>query len=415
MERRDLKRVLIHSLVFSPDGVSTAYLYNDIASGLIENGFEVVVLTTTPHYNLIDSELVKQPIGKKLFGLYYQSEFKGITVYHIPLKKHRVTIKRLISFVKWHILSLLIGFSIPKINIVLSPSPPLSIGLISLLIAKFKGAKSIYNVQEIYPDLLINQGSLKSPILINLLKKLEKVIYNYSAAVTTIDEVFYATISSRFSDISKLKIIPNFVDTDLYKPLGQKLDLPSVFANENGKIKLLYAGNIGFFQDWEPVFYAAKQLINENIEFWIVGEGVQKLELEKKINDLKIENIRIFPYQKREDLPVINNFVDIHFVTTNPKMEQEGFPSKVYTIMACAKPMIIVTGEKTPLYNFLKNKDCSELITKNRNVNFTEAIRKLAFNKDLRERLGNSGYNEIIRNYTRKVVVAKYVTLFKSL
>jgi glycosyltransferase involved in cell wall biosynthesis len=415
LERRDLKRVLIHSLVFSPDGVSTAYLYNDIASGLIENGFEVVVLTTTPHYNLIDSELVKQPIGKKLFGLYYQSEFKGITVYHIPLKKHRVTINRLISFVKWHILSLLIGFSIPKINIVLSPSPPLSIGLISLLIAKFKGAKSIYNVQEIYPDLLINQGSLKSPILINLLKKLEKVIYNYSDAVTTIDEVFYATISSRFSDISKLKIIPNFVDTDLYKPLGQKSDLPSVFGNENGKIKLLYAGNIGFFQDWEPVFYAAKQLINENIEFWIVGEGVQKLELEKKINDLKIENIRIFPYQKREDLPVINNFVDIHFVATNPKMEQEGFPSKVYTIMACAKPMIIVTGEKTPLYNFLKNKDCSELITKNRNVNFTEAIRKLAFNKDLRERLGNSGYNEIIRNYTRKVVVAKYVALFKSL
>ena len=26
-----MKRVLIHTLIFSPDGVSTAYLYNDIA------------------------------------------------------------------------------------------------------------------------------------------------------------------------------------------------------------------------------------------------------------------------------------------------------------------------------------------------------------------------------------------------
>lgn len=26
-----MKRVLIHSLILSPDGVSTAYLYNDIA------------------------------------------------------------------------------------------------------------------------------------------------------------------------------------------------------------------------------------------------------------------------------------------------------------------------------------------------------------------------------------------------
>jgi hypothetical protein len=77
--------------VFSPDGVSTAYLYNDIALGLVENGFDVVVLTTTPHYNLIESELVKQPLAKKLFGLYYQSDFKGITVYHIPLKKYKST------------------------------------------------------------------------------------------------------------------------------------------------------------------------------------------------------------------------------------------------------------------------------------------------------------------------------------
>ena len=415
MERRELKRVLIHSIVFSPDGVSTAYLYNDIALGLVEHGFDVVVLTTTPHYNLIESELIKQPISKKLFGLYCQSDFKGINVYHIPLKKYKSTVKRLVSFIYWHILSLFIGFSIKKVNFILSPSPPLSIGFISLLIAKFKGAKSIYNVQEIYPDLLINQGNLKSPILINLLKKFEKLIYNYSTAVTTIDEMFYSSISSRFVDINKLKIIPNFVDTDLYKPLKQKLEIPSIFGNDNEKVKILYAGNIGFFQDWEPVFFAADQLKNENIEFWIVGEGVQKSYLEKEIKNKKISNIRIFPYQKREYISNINNFVDIHFISINPIMEQEGFPSKVYTIMACAKPMVVVTGEKTPLYKFLKDKNCSELITNNRNINFTEAVRKLAFDKELRERLGNNGYEEIIKNYSKKVVVSKYADLLKSL
>lgn len=29
----------------------------------------------------------------------------------------------------------------------------------------------------------------------------------------------------------------------------------------------MYAGNIGFFQDWEPVMYAAKELLNDDIEF----------------------------------------------------------------------------------------------------------------------------------------------------
>ena len=304
MERRNLKRVLIHSIVFSPDGVSTAYLYNDIAIGLVENGFDVVVLTTTPHYNLIESELDKQPISKRIFGLYYVSNFKGILVYHIPLKKYKSTLKRIFSFIYWHIASLLFALSLKKINFVLSPSPPISIGFISLLIAKIKGAKVVYNVQEIYPDLLINQGNLKSTLIINLLKKLEKFIYNMSDAVTTIDDVFYSTILPRFRDSRKLHIIPNFVDTDLYKPLKNIQKLPAIFGEENGKIKILYAGNIGFFQDWEPVLFAAKELLDENIEFWIIGEGVQKEFLEKEVQNLNLTNVRIFPYQSRELIPI---------------------------------------------------------------------------------------------------------------
>jgi glycosyltransferase involved in cell wall biosynthesis len=415
LERRNLKRVLIHSIVFSPDGVSTAYLYNDIVLGLVENGFDVVVLTTTPHYNLIESELNKQPISKKIFGLYYISNFKGIQVYHIPLNKYKSTLKRIISFIYWHIASLLFALSLKKINFVLSPSPPISIGFISLLIAKMKGAKAIYNVQEIYPDLLINQGNLKSTLIINLLKKLEKFIYNKSDAVITIDNVFYSTILPRFRDSRKLRIIPNFVDTDLYRPLKSQQILPSIFGEDNSKIKILYAGNIGFFQDWEPVLFAAKELSGENVEFWIIGEGVQKKYLEKEVRDHNLTNIRIFPYQRRELIPIIINYADIHFIAINKKMEEEGFPSKVYTIMACAMVLVVITGEKTPLFNFLNGKNCSEIVTSDINVNFTNSIRKLANNKELRDEMGINGYNEIINNYSKKVVVSKYAKLLNSL
>jgi glycosyltransferase involved in cell wall biosynthesis len=96
-------------------------------------------------------------------------------------------------------------------------------------------------------------------------------------------------------------------------------------------------------------------------------------------------------------------------------MEQEGFPSKVYTIMACAKPMIVITGEKTPLYIFLKDKNCAELITNNRNINFTNSIRKLSNDEKLRKDLGMNGYNEIINNYSKEVIVSKYANLLNSL
>jgi glycosyltransferase involved in cell wall biosynthesis len=285
---------------------------------------------------------------------------------------------------------------------------------VSILIAKIKKAKIVYNVQEIYPDLLINQGGLKSKLIINILKWLEKFVYNNSNAVITIDQLFYNQIKNRFKNLQKLNIIPNFVDTELYKP-ETKGTLPLVFTNDISKLKLLYAGNIGFFQDWEPVFYAAKKLLNANIEFWIIGEGVRKEYLMNRVKEEKLSNIKILPYQNRNLMPAINSFADIHFISISKEMEQEGFPSKVYTIMACAKPMIILTGENTPLFNFLSDKNCSILISDNRNDNFVESIISLASDKNKQFELGQNGYNEIQNYFTKEKVIEQYVDLFEKI
>ena len=63
------KKVLIHSLIFSPDGVSTAYLYNDIALRFQKEGYEVVVLSTTPHFNVVKEEVQEHCITHSWFCL----------------------------------------------------------------------------------------------------------------------------------------------------------------------------------------------------------------------------------------------------------------------------------------------------------------------------------------------------------
>ena len=409
------KQILIHSLVFSPDGVSTAYLYNDLALGFKEAGYDVLVLTTTPHYNLLSSSLEKQILHKKIFGLYYTSNFNEIRVIHVPLKKYKNSFIRIISFIHWHIFSLIIGVTIKNIDFVLSPSPPLSIGVISILIAKIKRAKFVYNVQEIYPDLLIKNGGLKSNILIKLLRKLEKFVYNNSSAVIAIDQIFYNQIINRFYDKSKLKIISNFVDTEIYKPLDLNIQPIAPFIKQIDKVILLYAGNIGVYQDWEPILYAANALKFKNIEFWIIGEGVKKDYLKSELENRRLNNIILLPYQNREQMSLINSFADIHFISINKEMEQEGFPSKVYTIMACAKPLIVITGKNTPLYNFLEKLNCSILISENRNENFVNSIIDLEGNLEKQIELGRNGYKEVLKNYTKKSVVKKYLELFESL
>ena len=407
------KRVLIHSLIFSPDGVSTAYLYNDIALKLQERGYEVVVLTTTPHFNIVPEQVEKQPMKWKVWGFCKVSNFNGMTVLHVPQKKFKSTVLRLLGFVYWHIVSFFIGLSIKHVDLILSPSPPLTVGWMNLGLAKLKGCKVIYNVQEIYPDIL----KLKGGFVLKFLRWMEHKVYNGSDAVTTIDKVFYDTIEPRFEDKSKLHIIPNFVDTDLYHEVEWKGRLDEKLFPDNDSIKLLYAGNIGHMQAWKPLVELAERVKDLNVEFFVIGEGAQRNYVEEEIKKRGLDKMHLLAYQPRELMPAILSYSDASFIFMVPGRDGDGFPSKVYTIMACERPLLVLSGENTPIINFLNGKGCAKLITEkdlDKKVDEMVAWLKTVTKEDLKQ-MGKNGLAEIQTKYTKEIVAGMYADLGKVL
>lgn len=411
-----MKRVLIHTLIFSPDGVSTAYLYNDIAQRLQERGYEVVVLTTTPHFNIVPEQVEKQPMCWKIWGFCKVSKFNDMTVLHVPQKKFKSTALRLLGFVYWHIVSFFIGLTIRHVDLILSPSPPLTLGFLNLGLAKLKGCKVVYNVQEIYPDIL----KLKGGITLKFLSWMEHKVYNGSDAVTTIDKVFYDTIEPRFEDKSKLHIIPNFVDTGLYRALSSlqvnSLLDTKLFPNTDS-IKLLYAGNIGHAQSWEPLIELADKTRDLNVEYIVIGEGAKRDYVEEEIKKRGLEKLHLLPYQPRELMPAILSYSDASFIFMAPENDGDGFPSKVYTIMACERPLLVSSGENTPIVNFLKDKGCAKLITEkdfDKKVNEMVEWLRTVTKEDLSQ-MGNKGLAEIQAKYTKEKVTDMYVDLVDSI
>ena len=414
-----MKRVLIHTLIFSPDGVSTAYLYNDIALRLQQRGYEVVVLTTTPHFNIVPEQVAQQPMQWKVWGFCKVSKFNGMTVLHVPQKKFKSTLLRLIGFIYWHIVSFVIGLTIKHVDLILSPSPPLTVGWMNLGLAKLKGCKIVYNVQEIYPDIL----KLKGGFVLKFLRWMEHKVYNGSDAVTTIDKIFYDTIVPRFEDKNKLHIIPNFVDTDLYHSVEFK-SLSSL-RSSNGEplfpmtdsIKLLYAGNIGHAQSWEPLIELADKTRDLNVDYFVIGEGAQRGYVEDEIKKRGLKKLHLLPYQPRDLMPAILSYSDASFIFMAPGQDGDGFPSKVYTIMACERPMLILSGENTPIINFLDGKGCAKLITEkdfNKKVDMMVEWLRTITKEDLAQ-MGKNGLAEIQAKYTKEKVTDMYCDLVKDL
>lgn len=406
-------KVLIHSIVFNPDGVSTGYLYGDIATALKNAGHDVVVLTTTPHYNRVEAQLKSQPLKWKIPGLLKKSVYKGINVFHVPQKKFKSTLLRLVGFVYWHIVSFFAALSFKKVDIILSPSPPLTIGLINLWIGKLKGAKVIYNVQEVYPDIL----GKNSGLVYRALSKLERHVYNNSAAITTIDDIFYNTIVCRFKDPNKLHIIPNFVDTEIYRPISDTSYLDKSLFVKNERLKLLYAGNIGMAQEWETLIEVARRTKDKNIDYYVIGEGVMHDYVGSKICEFSLENIHLLPYQARTLMPEIIAFSDIQFIFMEPKIAAQGFPSKVYTIMASAKPLLVCSPENTPIVNFLRNIGCAKIITDDDvNTKADEICTWLErVTSDQLKEMGRKGLAEIENKYSKDIVTKQYCDLINKL
>ncbi|MCM1400933.1 MAG: glycosyltransferase family 4 protein [Bacteroides sp.] len=406
-------KVLIHSIAFNPDGVSTGYLYSDIATALRDAGHEVVVLTTTPHFNRVEAQLKKQPLKWKLWGLLKKSNYKGITVYHVPQKKFKSTALRLVGFVYWHIVSFFSALFIKNVDVILSPSPPLTIGLINLWLGKLKGAKVIYNVQEVYPDIL----GKDSGMVFSALSKMERHIYNNSAAITTIDEIFYSTIVGRFTDPSKLHIIPNFVDTEIYRPISDTSHLDKSLFIENDRLKLLYAGNIGMAQEWETLIEVAKRTKGKPIDYYVIGEGVMHDYVTAKIKEFDLANVHLLPYQPRELMPEIIAFSDIQYIFMEPKIAAQGFPSKVYTIMASAKPLLVCSPDNTPIVNFLKDIDCAKIITAADVKSKADEICLWldSVTPEQLHNMGRKGLAEIENKYSKDIVTKQYCKLIRQL
>lgn len=407
------KKILIHSLIFSPDGVSTAYLYNDIALAFKKAGYEVVVLSTTPHFNVMEEQLAEQPMKWVCWGLFKKSIFKGIPVYHVPQKKFKSTLLRLLGFIYWHIVSFFVGLSIKHVDVILSPSPPLTIGRLNQWLGKLKGCKVVYNVQEIYPDIL----GKKQGLVFKVLSRMEHKVYNGSDAVTTIDKVFYNTIVDRFEDESKLHVIPNFVDTELYHSGVSTGVLDKSLFGETKNLKVLYAGNIGFAQDWEPLVKLAEKTRDLDVEYFVIGEGVMKPYVEEKKKELGLDKLHVLPYQPRHQMPAILAYSDVQFIFMNPKMEGQGFPSKVYTIMACGRPLLVCSGSNTPIVNFLQPLGCAKLVTEHDIEKKTDKmVQWLAgITREELHQMGGCGEKIIQESYTKENVAKQYVDLIDSL
>ena len=358
-----------------------------------------------------------QPLSPGKRNWYKRSEYHGIPCYHIvvPPKKGSM-IQRIRAYLKFHLRALQLVFTENiKADVLLSQSPPLSVGLINGILARMLRAKGIYIVQDLFPDGQIEQGKIKSKLLIALIRCCEHTVYKLNQAIVAISAPMRDILSSRVPRHHLLEVIPNFVDTDLYHPLPYRNEYRNKFELSENSFIISYVGNIGNAHDLSPILYAAEKLSDLDIKFVVAGDGIKRQYYEEQERGKNLQNIVWLGYQKREETPYINAFSDLCLVLLAEHIKGYSFPSKTYTLMAMGKPILAVCSNACPVKQFLEESQCGWSFDCGEYDRFTAKIQELYHNRGLLEETGRNGLIKVQQEYTKDRIGNLYYNLIENL
>jgi hypothetical protein len=109
----------------------------------------------------------------------------------------------------------------------------------------------------------------------------------------------------------------------------------------NGKLEIVYAGNIGRAQGLELIIPELAAHLKERAIFSIYGDGSAKPALRRRLEQLNIENVRLLGPVARNQLPAIYRRAHALFLHLRPLAALEAaIPSKIFEYAASARPIL---------------------------------------------------------------------------
>jgi colanic acid biosynthesis glycosyl transferase WcaI len=403
-------RVMILHMRFHPDLTGTGPLVTALAEDLVKKGAEVTVITSMPHYG-------RREVSQEYRGrLLHRSDFNGVDLWrtYVYVPANPGGFQRGVNYLSFTFMSIIAGLIAKKPDVILCVNPPITVGFSGWLVSLLRRAPMIFNVQDVWPDCLVIIDKLRNPLLIRIFKHLEKFIYRVSSRVTVLSEGMKENLTRKGVPAEKVVVIPNWSDVETIRPVERQNSFRAAHGL-NGEFVVMFAGNLGFIAMLDKVLEAAKLLENDpHIQFLIVGEGNAKAILVSQAGELGLKNVRFLPTQPKEVLPQMLGAADLSLVTLNRRLGQMNVPSKTYSIMASARPVLASVPENSEIARLVEVARCGEGIPPEDPQSLAQAIKRLSGQPEKLRDYGTNGRRYVEECLTRSRLTTQYQQLLRE-
>ncbi|BEL05285.1 glycosyltransferase family 4 protein [Actinoplanes sichuanensis] len=315
---------------FKTPGMSGGTRSYEFARRLVERGHEVHMITGDP-----DADRARI------------TDEAGIVVHWLPVAYSNAMSyrRRLWSFLGFVGKSALVAGRLPH-DLVFATSTPLTVAIPGAWAALRRRVPMVLEVRDVWPELPVAMGALRSPVSRWAAERLEAWAYRRAARVIALSPGMAASIRRRFPRVP-VTVVPNSCDRTLFAGAGRAgVALRQETPWLGDRPLILYAGTLGVANGVDYLVRMAARLIDTDpeVRIAIVGDGRMRAGIRALAAELGVLDRNLFllgPVSKAEVVAFFGAcdlaasvFVDVPELGANS-------PNKVFDAFAAGRPVAV--------------------------------------------------------------------------
>jgi len=234
-------------------------------------------------------------------------------------------------------------------------------------------------------------GWLKRPLKARVEKQ---GLHDAAAVIATTEEL--RSVASRFS--SRVELLPNGVDTQLFVPAGTAL--------RSGPLRVLYVGRLSPEKNLETIVHATSSL-GAGATVTMVGAGPLRGDVEALARARQVE-IKFPGIVEQAKLPAVYGSADVFVLASFT----EGHPKVLLEAMACGVPC--VASDCAGNRSLITDGETGLLFDPRRPTELAEHLRRVLEDPALAARLGKAGRVLVSERYDLGTLVQREIELVRS-
>jgi glycosyltransferase involved in cell wall biosynthesis len=297
--------------------------------------------------------------------------------------------------------------------VVVETDPPL-LSLIGGLLQRWRRVPLVVYLQDIHPDIGVALGKLRESWMTRLLRRRLFAVYRRADRVVVLSRDMRQRLLDGGVDQQRVVIVPNWVDTALIRPIKQR----NAFRRNHGldgRVLVMYSGNLGLCQRLEDVVAAAERLkTRTDLLFLLIGDGAMRSRLEQQARSLALTNIRFLPYQPKARLAESLSAADLHLVPLDPRVADCLMPSKLYGILASGTPLLAIAPQECELADLVRQHSVGHVAPPGNPEALADAIRTMIDRRPELDAMGRRARELAEQQFDRPQVTKRLAQLLSS-